>query len=189
MVKLAEFKDKRTDVLNFFIKKREELNSQIKKECNIEIVEKLSDEVLNRMIELEQEIYGIKEIEFQKNEMIEYFNKKDSIVIILIIDQKIEGYAFGYAEEIVKGTEYYGEDIIISLKYQQKRIGEKLHLCYLYAIFCLGYRTFGFTTAHIDKAGRELVKWYKSQGCEDAESATKIGHPMRIRLSEEYFEQ
>lgn len=151
----------------------------------------VDDKLLSRMLQLEEQIFSIEDNIYSKQDILECLAEEDSFLLLLTINNEVEGYVFGYDEDIdnptVKGTEYFLDSAVVSLSHEQKGIGTTVSAIVLLMLYLLGYRKVGLLTEAKDKTGRELVKFYQRMGFEEVETTEEYGCAMRITLSEQLF--
>lgn len=151
----------------------------------------VDDTLLARMLQLEEEIFSIEDNIYSKEDILECLAEEDSLLLLLTINNTVEGYVYGYDEDIdnptVKGTEYFLDSAVVSLSHEQKGIGTTVSAIVLLMLYLLGYRKVGLLTEAKDKTGRELIKFYQKMGFEVVETTEELGCAMRITLSEQLF--
>ncbi|MEJ2143389.1 MAG: hypothetical protein P8Y24_13770 [Gammaproteobacteria bacterium] len=153
----------------------------------------VDDEILERMEQLEQEIFSIEDNVYSRNDILECLAEEDSLLLLLKINNNIEGYAFGYNEDeddpTVRGTDYFIDSALVSLQYEHKGIGEIISGVMFMMLYLLGYRSIGILTEEKDKTGRELVKFYQRLGFELVDNTEEYGCAMRKQLNKEFYRQ
>ena len=153
----------------------------------------IDEALLTRMLHLEEQIFRIEDNIYSKEDILECLAEEDSLLLLLTIDNKVEGYVFGYDEDIskptVKGTEYFLDSAVVSLAYEQKGIGSMVSGVVLLMLYLLNYREVGLLTEERDKTGRELVRFYEKMGFKLVEKTEQAGCAMRITLNEQIFNE
>ena len=141
---------------------------------------------LERMLELEQEIFAIEDNVYSRQDILDCLAEEDSLLLLLRIGGRIEGYVFGYDEDpadpVVKGADYFLDSALVAAAYEQKGIGAATAGVVLLLLYLAGYRDIGLTTEPRDRTGRELVKFYRKLGFTDAETAQRSNYAMKIHL-------
>ena len=148
------------------------LTGMLKQEASISFVNRVDDQILDRMIELEKEIFSVEDNVYSKEDILESLAEEYSFLILLKINGEIQGYVFGYDDDPedpnIEGTDYFLDSALVSLKYEQKGIGTMLSGVVLLLLYLLGFDKIGITTEEKDKTGRELVKFYNKLGFMEA---------------------
>ncbi|KPJ91277.1 MAG: hypothetical protein AMJ55_12105 [Gammaproteobacteria bacterium SG8_15] len=149
----------------------------------------IDDRLLERMTQLENEIFSVEDNVYSKDDIRECLAEEDSMLLLLIIDDRIEGYTFGYDDDIdnptVKDTEYFIDTAVVSLQYEHKGIGAAIAGIILLLLYLMGYRNIGILTEEKDKTGRQLVKFYQRLGFEEVETTEEQGCAMKITLTDQ----
>ena len=147
------------------------------------------DKLLERMLELEKEVFSIEDNVYSREDILSCLQEEDSLLLTLQIDDRIEGYVFGYDDDvekpIVRGTEYFVDSAVVSSQYQALGIGSIVGVFVLLVLYLVGYEKIGITTEVRDKSGRELVGFYHKLGFVDAETERGDDYAMMITLDEQ----
>ena len=147
------------------------------------------DTLLQRMIELEKEIFSIEDNVYSREDILSCLQEEDSLLLTMQVDDRIEGYVFGYDDDVenpvVKGTEYFVDSAVVSLQYQAMGIGSIVGIFVLLVLYLVGYKRIGITTEVRDKTGRELVGFYHKLGFVDAQTQSGDDYAMMITLDEQ----
>ena len=143
------------------------------------------------MEELEREVFTVEDNVYSEQDIMECLAEEDSILLLMMIDGKIEGYSFGYDEDVdnptVRGTDYFIDSAVVSLQYEHKGIGTVIAGVILLMLYLMGYREIGILTEEKDKTGRELVKFYRKLGFEEVGRTEESGCAMKITLTNQLF--
>lgn len=147
------------------------------------------DKMLERMQELEKEVFSIEDNVYSREDIQSCLQEEDSLLLTLQVDDRIEGYVFGYDDDVekpvVKGTEYFVDSAVVSLQYQAMGIGSTVGVLVLLVLYLVGYEKIGITTEVRDKTGRELVSFYHKLGFVDAETESGDDYAMMITLDDQ----
>lgn len=147
------------------------------------------DKMLERMQELEKEVFSIEDNVYSREDILSCLQEEDSLLLTLLVDDRIEGYVFGYDDDVekpvVKGTEYFVDSAVVSLQYQAMGIGSIVGVLVLLVLYLVGYEKIGITTEVRDKTGRELVSFYHKLGFVDAETQSGDDYAMMITLDDQ----
>lgn len=147
------------------------------------------DKMLERMQELENEVFSIEDNVYSREDIQSCLQEEDSLLLTLQVDDRIEGYVFGYDDDVenpvVKGTEYFVDSAVVSLQYQAMGIGSTVGVLVLLVLYLVGYEKIGITTEVRDKTGRELVSFYHKLGFVDAETESGDDYAMMITLDDQ----
>lgn len=173
MINLDSFGEKKKEALIALDTINALLTGLLGKEATLSLTTKADDKILDRMIELEKEVFSIEDNVYSKEDILESLAEEYSFLLLLKIKGQIQGYAFGYEDDPnnprVEGTDFFIDSALVSLEYEQKGIGSMLSGVVLLLLYFLGFNKIGITTEENDKTGRELVKFYKKLGF------TKVG--------------
>jgi GNAT superfamily N-acetyltransferase len=163
-----------------------QLTRQLGKQVRLELVWEIDKPLLDRMIALEEEVFRIEDNVYSEADIRECLAEEDSLLLLLWINDRVEGYLFGYDDEpeapVVAGTEYFIDSAVVSLAYQAKGIGTQAGFVVLFLIYLLGYRSIGITTEERDKTGRELAEFYRRLGFVDAPTDKPENVGLKIEL-------
>lgn len=150
------------------------------------LARELDQPTLERMLELEREIFTVEDNVYSPEDIQECLVWEDSFLLLLTVDRRLEGYVFGYDEDpgdpMVEGTDYFVDSAVVSLEYERLGIGTTGSILVFLMVYLLGYRKVGITTELKDKTGRELVSFYRKLGFEDANTKAPDSYGMRIDL-------
>lgn len=165
------------------------LSARLGKQVLLSLESSVDEPTLERMLELEEEVFSIEENVYTRQDILECLAEEDSLLMLLRVDGRIEGYVFGYDEDpdqpAVKGTDYFLDSALVSTAYEQKGIGASAAGVVLLVIYARGYRDVGITTEVKDKTGRELVKFYEKLGFVRAVTDRADDYAMKIGLNDE----
>lgn len=165
----------------------EQLSDLLGQEVNLDLVSEPDTNLFARMLKIEDEVFHIEDNVYSEEDIRECLAEEDSLLLVLRINDKVEGYVFGYDDEpdapVVEGTDYYVDSAVISLAYQTKGIGARISLLVLFLIFLLGYHCVGITTEEQDKSGRKLANFYRKLGFCEAKTTSPENVGMRIELT------
>lgn len=189
MINLDSFGTQKQNVTQALDSINMQLSGLLNEEATFSIATQVSEPMLNRMLELEQEIFSIEDNVYSKEDILECLAEEYSLLLLLTVNGQIEGYLFGYDDDpnhpIVQGTDYFIDSAVISLAYQQKGIGTMLSGLILWLLYLLDFTKVGITTEEKDKTGRELVKLYQKLGFTKAQSTAQESVGMKIILENE----
>lgn len=166
----------------------QQLSGLLGQPVKLELVSKLDAEVLARMLEIEEEVFRIEDNVYSEDDVLECLTEEDSLCLLLYINDRVEGYTFGYDDDpedpVVAGADYFVDSGVLSLDYQRKGIAVRISLLVLFLIFLLGYHCIGITTEEKDKSGRKLASFYRKLGFTVAKTTRPENIGMRIELTE-----
>jgi GNAT superfamily N-acetyltransferase len=161
--------------------------------AELQLVGELDDALLARMLELEKEIFLVEDNVYDEADIRECLAEEDSMLLVLRISGKVQGYVFGYDDDpqdpVVEGTDYFVDSAVVSLAYEAKGIGTHAGMVVLLLLFLMGYRRIGITTEVRDKTGRELVRFYQKLGFTEAPTKQPDDYGMKIELNDALVEQ
>ncbi len=179
MITLDSFGEKKKEAVLALDTINALLAGLLKQEASLSLVAQADDKTLDRMSELEKEVFSIEDNVYSKEDIIESLAEEYSLLMLLKINNKIEGYVFGYDDDPenpnVEGTEYFIDSALVSLRYEHLGIGTMLSGVVLLLLYLLGFKKIGITTEEKDKTGRELVKFYKKLGFTEAATSLNKG--------------
>jgi len=136
------------------------------------LARELDEPTLARMLELEAEIFTVENNVYQRQDIIDCVASEDAFLLLFAVEGRIEGYVFGYEEDAeytaVEDTEYFVDTAVVSLAHQRLGVGRSAAILVFLVLYLAGYRRIGVTTQLRDKTGRELVRFYRELGFEDA---------------------
>lgn len=155
------------------------------------LVPELTDEIMNRMLELEDEIFRIEDNVYSKKDVLECLAEEYSLLLVVIISGQIQGFVYGYDEDeetpTVEDTEYFLDSAVMALAYENRGIGTMLSGVILFLLYLLGFKKIGILTEEKDRTGRELVKFYKKIGFIEARTDAAESVGMKIVLDEKFI--
>lgn len=167
------------------------LSGVLGKETQLTLEPAIDEPMLQRMLELERELFTIENNVYSKEDILSCLGEEDSLLVLLRIGGRIEGFVFGYDDDIehpiVEGTEYFVDSAVVSSAYERLGIGTATGAVVLFLLYLAGYRDIGLTTEVRDKSGRELVKFYESLGFTRGITNLPDNYAMKIHLSEEFM--
>ena len=170
-----------------------QLTQLLGERARLELVNRLDDLLLARMLELEEEVFRIENNVYSADDIRECLAEEDSLLLVLRVNDRVEGYVFGYDDDPddpeVGGTDYFIDSAVVSLAYEAKGIGSRAGLLVLFLLYLLGYRKIGITTEPRDKSGRELVGFYHKLGFTEAPTKRPDSYGMKIELSDMLVEK
>lgn len=189
MITLERFDTKRAAAHHALESVNAHLSAALGQTVEITLAARADGETLDRMLELEHEIFAIEDNVYSREDILSCLREEDSLLLLLRIDGRLEGYVFGYDEDvdhpIVEGTDYFLDSALVSSAYEQKGIGAAAAVVVLLLLYLMDYRAIGITTEVRDKTGRELVKFYKKLGFIDGVTDSREDYAMKIDLNDE----
>lgn len=172
MIRLEDFETQMALVMDILEGLNDQLTQQLGEKVRLELVWEIDEPLLDRMVELEEEVFRIEDNVYSKADIRECLAEQDSLLLVLRVNDRVEGYVFGYDDEpetpVVAGTEYFVDSAVVSLTYQAKGIGRQTGFVVLFLLYLIGYRSIGITTEERDKTGRDLADFYRKLGFVDA---------------------
>jgi ribosomal protein S18 acetylase RimI-like enzyme len=168
------------------------LSRLVGKQVVVSLAESLEQPTLARMLELEQQVFGIEDNVYGAEDIRECVESEDAFLLLLHIGERLEGYAFGFAEDpqqpAVEGTDYFVDTALVSLEYENLGIGSRMAGLVFLIIYLMGYRQVGVTTESRDRTGRELVGFYRKLGFADGSTRLAGNYAMKIVLTHDLLE-
>ena len=193
MISLDTFGNNKALVLSALETLNRQLSSLVKEPVVISIATSVDDDMLQRMLLLEDEIFRIEDNTYSGADILECLAEDFSLLLILTINGEIQGYFFGYDDDpddpVVEGTEYFVDSAVVALKYQNKGIFTTVAGFGLLLLYLLGFRRIGITTEQKDKTGRELVRFYEKLGLRVTSIDETGTVKMKIDLDDAYIEE
>lgn len=164
------------------------LSRMLGKEVALSLAAAADEQTLARMQELENEIFAIEDNVYSKADILSCLGEEDSLLLLLHIEGRLEGYAFGYDDDPehpqVDGTDYFLDSALVSSAYEQLGIGSAAAGVVLLLLYLMGYRDIGLTTEVRDKTGRELVNFYEKLGFSRGVTERHDDYAMKIHLDQ-----
>jgi GNAT superfamily N-acetyltransferase len=188
MITLESFANNKKVVIGALDVINKQLTHLLNEEASLSIIPQVNDQILDRMIELEKEVFTIEGNVYSREEIMECLVEEYSLLLVLNISGRIQGFVYGYDDDednpVVEGTDYFLDSAVMALAYENKGIGTLLSGVILLLVYLLGFKKIGITTEMKDKTGRELVKFYKKLGFTEASTAEPLDVGMKIILDE-----
>jgi GNAT superfamily N-acetyltransferase len=188
MIELERFGERRVLAQRVLDGASEQLTQLLGEPARVALVTRLDDALLARMLELEEEVFRIEDNVYSADDIRECLGEEDSLLLVLWVNDRVEGYVFGFDDEPddpeVEGTDYFVDSAVVSLAYQAKGIGTRAGLLVLFLLYLAGYRRIGITTEPRDKTGRELLAFYHKLGFSEAHAKRADNYGMKIELSD-----
>lgn len=189
MVVLESFGERKALVEQLLQGLNRQLTAMLGEEACFELVAGLDAGLLARMLALEEEVFRIEDNVYSEADIRECLAEEDSLLMVLRIRGRVEGYIFGYDDEpsapVVAGTDYFMDSAVISLAYQKRGLGSHIGLVVLLLVYLLGYHSLGINTERRDRSGRELVGFYRKLGFVEAPTVEPESVGMKIELNRE----
>lgn len=172
MIDMERFGDHRALLEAAFAAINAEVSRRVGKPAQFRLAREIDEATLARMLEIEAEIFAIECNAYTREDIIECLASEDAFLLLFTVEGRLEGYVFGYDEDaestVVEDTEYFVDTAAVSLAHEQLGVGRTAAMLVFLILYLAGYRTIGVTTERRDKTGRELVKFYRALGFEDA---------------------
>ncbi len=192
MIGLERFGNHRPVVEQALSALAERLTRLVGKKVVLALAESLDQPTLCRMLELEHQIFGAEDNVYSAEDIMECVESEDAFLLLLQIDGKLEGYAFGFAEDpgqpTVEGTDYFVDSAVVSLEYENHGVGTKTAALVFLIVYLMGYRKVGVTTEPRDKTGRELVRFYRKLGFTAGTTILPGNYAMKILLTRDLLQ-
>lgn len=191
MITLESFGDNKKIVMRALDAINKQLTHLLNEEATFSITPQVNDQILDRMIELEIDVFTIEDNVYSREEIMECLAEEYSLLLLVNISGQIQGFVYGYDDDaddpVVEGTDYFLDSAVMALAYENKGIGTMLSGVVLLLVYLLGFKKIGITTEVKDKTGRELVKFYKKLGFTEAltDETGEVG--MKVILDENFI--